>query len=83
MIYSLGEREIIALQDQDASFDNEKSESFEPLGHNPGSSAIDQKHVKCHMCEDSECSSPDICDDAITVKILISPKFFKFALKSM
>lgn len=65
-----GEREI-ALQDQDISFDNEKSDPPEPSDHNLGFNPIGLKRFKCHICDDSECSPPNICTDAITVNILI------------
>jgi len=69
LINFLGEQEI-ALQEQDISFDNEKSDPLEPLDHN-GFNAISQKRFKCHICEDSECSPSNVCTDAITVKIFI------------
>ncbi|XP_032663836.1 activin receptor type-1-like [Odontomachus brunneus] len=60
-----GEEDIIALQEHDIPFDNEESNLSEPLDRNFGSSTIGQKHIKCHVCEDAECSPPDICDNAI------------------
>lgn len=67
--YFLGEPEINALQDQDISFNNEKSEPSERVDFKPGSNASKQRRFKCHTCEDSECSPPSVCNDAITVKL--------------
>lgn len=70
-IHFPGEEDIIALQEHDIPFDNEESNLSEPLDRNFGSSTVGQKRIKCHVCEDADCSPPDICDDAITVKTLI------------
>ncbi|KYN11906.1 PREDICTED: activin receptor type-1 [Trachymyrmex cornetzi] len=61
----LGEREI-ALQEQDISFDDEKSDSPESLDPNLGFNTNSQKYFKCHMCEDSECVQSNVCINAIT-----------------
>lgn len=62
-----GEGEI-ALQEQDISLDDEKSLNLpEPLEHSlTSSNAVGHKRLKCHICEDIECSLSNICDDAIT-----------------
>lgn len=60
-----GEREI-ALQDQDISFDDEKSDPPELLDHSLGFNTISQKRFKCHVCDDSECLPPKTCTDAVT-----------------
>ncbi|KAL0103094.1 hypothetical protein PUN28_017437 [Cardiocondyla obscurior] len=60
-----GEQEI-TLQDQDISFDNEKSDLPELSDHNLSFDTIAKKRFKCHICEDSECSPSDVCIDAIT-----------------
>lgn len=71
LIYFLGEEDIIALQEHDTPFDNEQPSLSEPLNRDTGSNTVGQKRIKCHICEDAECSSSDICEDAITVKILM------------
>lgn len=68
LIYFPGEEDIIALQEHDTSFDHEEPHLSEPLDHNFASSTAGQKRIKCHVCDDEECSPPYICEDAITVK---------------
>ncbi|KYN06312.1 PREDICTED: activin receptor type-1-like [Cyphomyrmex costatus] len=60
-----GEQEI-ALQEQDISFDDEKSDSPEPLDPNFGFNTNGQKRFKCHICEDFECVQSNVCNNAIT-----------------
>ncbi|KAG5313414.1 ACVR1 protein, partial [Acromyrmex insinuator] len=60
-----GEREI-ALQEQDISFDDEKSDSPESLDPDLGFNINSQKRFKCYMCEDSECVQSNVCINAIT-----------------
>ncbi|XP_071567189.1 activin receptor type-1 isoform X1 [Temnothorax nylanderi] len=55
----------IALQDQDISFENEKSDPPEPSDHSLSFNTIGQKRFKCHICEDSDCSPSNVCTDAI------------------
>lgn len=71
LIYFPGEEDIIALQEHDTSFDNEEPNLSEPLDHNFASSTVGQKRIRCHICDDAECVPSDICEDAITVKILM------------
>lgn len=63
---SSGVRDGIALQNQDISLDNEKSDLFDPLDHNFSGRALGQRRFKCHICEDTDCSPPNVCEDAIT-----------------